>query len=109
MSIYVTPGTVETGELRVLPGSHTTSAPFIDERTSGDLGIGIPMAAGDVSLHITDVMHASMPPTSVQGPHRVAVLLGFSRPIAHTHDEGVRHYIDALLGAEDGQISRLGG
>ena len=109
MSIYVTPGTPETGELRVLPGSHTTSAPFIDERTSGDLGIGVPMRAGDVSLHITDVMHASMPPTSPVGPHRVAVLLGFTRPIAHTHDDALRHYNDALLGAEDGQISRIGG
>lgn len=109
MSIYVTEGNASTGELRVLPGSHRTSAPFIDERTSGDLGIGVPMNAGDVSLHITDVMHASMPPTSVAGPHRVAVLLGFTRPIAHTHDDGLRHYNDALLAAEDGQVTRLGG
>ena len=109
MSIYVSEGNAATGELRVLPGSHRTSAPFIDERTGGNLGIGVPMNPGDVSVHITDVMHASMPPTSVAGPHRVAVLLGFTRPISHTHDDGLRHYNDALLGSDDGQISRLGG
>lgn len=67
------------------------------------------MQPGDVSLHITDVMHASMPPTASEGPHRIAVLLPFTRPVPSTHLEGIRHYNDALLGSEDGQVTRLGG
>jgi hypothetical protein len=51
-------------------------------------------------------MHASMPPTSDEGPHRVSILLGFARPDAGNH-RGERHYNDVLLGREDGQVEHL--
>jgi hypothetical protein len=62
--------------------------------------------AGDVSLHYSDVLHASMPPASADGPHRISVLLGFS-PEGAGHHRGERHYNDVLLSRDDGQVPHL--
>ena len=108
MTICLTAGGPEAGELRALPGSHRTSHPFIDGTAVGAPdGVAIAVTAGDLSLHNGDVMHASLPPTSSVGPHRVSILLSFSRPAGSTH-LGSRHYNDALLGNPDGQVEHLG-
>jgi ectoine hydroxylase-related dioxygenase (phytanoyl-CoA dioxygenase family) len=107
MTICLTDGSEAAGELRVLPGSHEASYPFIDG-TDEQAPRGVSLAArrGDVSLHYTDVMHASMPPSSAQGPHRISVLLGFCPPDAG-HHLSERHYNDVLLGRDDGQVEHL--
>ena len=107
MTICLTEGSPAAGELKFLPGSQHTSHPFIDGREeSAPEGVSIPVTAGDMTIHIGDVMHVSMPPTSVDGPHRVSILMGFAPPDAR-HHRGERHYNDALLGAEDGQVPHL--
>ncbi len=108
MTICLTDGSPAAGELRALPGSHTTSHPFIDGNAPGaPTGIAIDVHAGDISLHDGDVMHVSLPPTSADGPHRVSILLSFARADA-VHHRGQRHYNDALLARDDGQIEHIG-
>ena len=107
MTICLTDGSPAAGELKFLPGSQHTSHPFIDGREeNAPDGVSVPVAAGDMTIHVGDVMHVSMPPTSTDGPHRISVLMGFSPPDAR-HHRGERHYNDVLLGADDGQVPHL--
>ena len=107
MTICLTDGSPEAGALKALPGSHVGSFPFVDGRdTRAPEGVTMSVAAGDVSLHYSDVMHASMPPTSDEGPHRISALLAFAPPVAG-HHRGERHYNDVLLGGEGGQVEHL--
>lgn len=108
MTICLTDGSAEAGELRVLPGSHRGSFPFVDGRdVRAPEGVRVNVTAGDVSLHYSDVGHASMPPTTPDGPERISVLLAFVPPDAG-HHRGGRHYNDVLLGGEGGQVEHLG-
>ena len=108
MTICLTRGTPEAGELRFLPGSHRGSYPFVDGTdTRAPRGVSVPVAAGDVTIHFTDVMHASMAPTSESGPHRISVLLAWVPPDAG-HHRGGRHYNDVLLEGDDGHVEHLG-
>ncbi len=108
MTICLTDGSPEAGELRVLPGSHRGSFPFVDGRdVRAPDGTPVRVTAGDVSLHYSDVMHASLPPTTADGPERISVLLAFV-PDGAGHHRGARHYNDVLLGGEGGQVEHLG-
>jgi ectoine hydroxylase-related dioxygenase (phytanoyl-CoA dioxygenase family) len=107
VTICLTEGTPEAGELRVLPGSHRGTFPFVDGRAeTAPEGVAVRVGAGDVSLHYSDLMHASLPPTSATGPHRISALLAFVPPDGG-HHRGERHYNDVLLGRDDGQIEDL--
>lgn len=105
-SIYLLPGRPETGELRMLPGSHQASCGFFE---TGDprapQGISLAGDPGDVSLHYGDIMHAAPPPTG-DGPFRQCVLLAFTRPDAYNH-RGLSSYNDVLLSRDDGQVEHL--
>ncbi len=108
ITICLTTGTPEAGELRFLPGSHRGGFPFVDGTdVAAPDGGGLPIGVGDGTLPYSDLMHASLPPTSALGPHRVSVLLGFA-PEAAGHHLGGRHYNDALLINDDGQVDHLG-
>jgi ectoine hydroxylase-related dioxygenase (phytanoyl-CoA dioxygenase family) len=108
MTICLTTGAPEAGELRFLPGSHRGSYPFVDgSDTRAPRGVSVPVTAGDVTIHATDVMHASMAPTSATGPHRISVLMAWVPPEAG-HHRGGRHYNDVLLDGDDGQVEHLG-
>ncbi len=107
MTICLTDGRPEAGELRFLPGSHRGSFPFVDGTDErAPRGVSVPVGAGDVTIHYGDVMHASMPPTSETGPFRVSVLMGFV-PSGYGHHRGGRHYNDVLLEGGDGQVDHL--
>jgi ectoine hydroxylase-related dioxygenase (phytanoyl-CoA dioxygenase family) len=105
-SIYLSPGRPETGELRVLPGSHTGSLGFFDASDPrAPRGVSLAGDPGDVSLHYGDIMHAAPPPTG-EGPFRECLLLGYARPDAYNH-RGMRSYNDVLLSRDDGQVEHL--
>src|SRR4051794_29661109 len=107
MTICLTDGSEAAGELRALPGSQHMTHPTIDGTDdNAPRGVSLAVHAGDVSLHYSDVLHASMPPTSAEGPHRISVLLGFS-PETAGHHRGERHYNAVLLSPDDGQVPRL--
>ena len=107
MTICLTDGSAEAGELRALPGSQHMTHPTVDGTEVGaPRGVSFGVKAGDLSLHYSDVLHASMPPTSAKGPHRVSVLLGFS-PEGAGHHRGERHYNDVLLSRDDGLVPHL--
>ena len=108
LTICLTDGSPEAGQLRFLPGSHRGAFPFVDgTAVEAPGGIGLPIEAGDVTMHYSDLMHASLPPTSSDGPYRISVLIGFS-PSDAGHHRGERHYNDALLINKDGQVDHLG-
>jgi ectoine hydroxylase-related dioxygenase (phytanoyl-CoA dioxygenase family) len=107
MTICLTDGSAAAGELRALPGSQHMTHPTVDGTEAGaPRGVSFGVKAGDVSLHYSDVLHASMPPTSAEGPHRISLLLGFS-PEGAGHHRGERHYNDVLLSREDGLVPHL--
>ena len=107
MTICLTDGSEAAGELRALPGSQHMTHPTIDgTEENAPRGVSFAVGAGDVSLHFSDVLHASMPPTSADGPHRISVLLGFT-PEGAGHHRGERHHNDVLLSRDDGQVPHL--
>jgi hypothetical protein len=106
-SIYLAPSRPETGELRMLPGSHEASLGFFEATDPrAPRGVAIAADAGDVSLHYGDIMHAAPAPTSNEGPFRRCVLLSFAREGAFNH-RGEQSYNDVLLGRDDGQVEHL--
>jgi len=105
-SIYLAPSRPETGELRMLPGSHEASLGFFEATDPrAPRGVGLAADRGDVTLHYGDIMHAAPPPTG-SGPFRRCVLLSFARADAHNH-RGESSYNDVLLSREDGQVEHL--
>ncbi len=107
VTVCLTSGTAEAGELRALPGSHRGGFPFVDgDDIKAPTGVALRATAGDVSLHYSDLMHVSMAPTSTVGPHRISALLAFIPPDAG-HHRGERHYNDVLLDGSDGQVDHL--
>jgi ectoine hydroxylase-related dioxygenase (phytanoyl-CoA dioxygenase family) len=105
-STYLWPSRPETGELRMLPGSHEASCGFAEASAPGaPQGISLAADPGDVSLHYGDIMHAAPPPTGT-GPYRQCLLMGWARPDAFNH-RGYKSYNDALLSRDDGQVEHL--
>jgi ectoine hydroxylase-related dioxygenase (phytanoyl-CoA dioxygenase family) len=106
ISIYLYDATPEQGCLQFLPGSHRFAYGFADAAAMDIPGaVTVPARAGDVTIHVGDVMHAAPPPLSDKGDFRQSVLLSFHPDF--TNHRGDRHYNDVLLGAEDGQVTHL--
>jgi len=106
VSIYLYDASPEQGCLQFLPGSHHYTFGFADaDKTQFPNAVTVPAEAGDITLHIGDVMHAAPSPKSHTAPYRQSILLAFHPDF--THHRGERHYNDVLLGAEDGQVSHL--
>jgi hypothetical protein len=106
-SVFLTPATPETGELRFLPGSWSRTCGFAEATDPrGPRGVGYAAAPGDVSLHYGDVMHAAPPPArSDLAEYRISATVGFARPEARSHVGG--SYNQVLHQREDGQIEHL--
>lgn len=107
VSLYLTPATPETGELRMLPGSWNRGCGPIDARhPRAPRGVSFAAAPGDVSLHYGDTMHAAPPPTRDDlDVYRISAVTGFARPGARPHRG--RHYNEVLHRREDGQVEHL--
>jgi hypothetical protein len=107
-SVFLTPATPETGELRFLPGSWQASCGYLNpasERTPR--GARFAAEPGDLTLHYGDVMHAAPAPTGQDLPgYRISAITGFTRSDARNH-RGAGSYNDVLHQREDGQIEHL--
>jgi hypothetical protein len=106
-SVFLTPATPETGELRMLPGSWQSGCGPIDARhPSAPRGVSFAAAPGDVSLHYSDTMHAAPPPERGDlATYRISAVTGYTRPGARAHRG--RYYNEVLHRREDGQIEHL--
>jgi ectoine hydroxylase-related dioxygenase (phytanoyl-CoA dioxygenase family) len=105
-SVNLTEASLDSGALRMLPGSWRASYPFVDPRhPRAPAGVTLNAGPGDVSLHYSDVMHASPPPTG-SGPYRISLLMAYTRPGAR-HHRGERAYNEVLLSRDDGQVEHL--
>jgi len=113
VTLNLTAGNADAGELRMLPGSWRSSVPFFEASDPrAPAGVGLEVAPGDVSLHYGDVMHAAPPPRRTgpwrdDGSFRTSVLLGFTPRDAIAHHRGEGGYNDVLLGNADGQVDHL--
>lgn len=106
-SIFLYPSRPESGELRMLAGSHESSYGFIDPNDPhAPKGVRVEADPGDVSIHYGDIMHAAPPPTSSEGPFRQCLLVGYARADAYNH-RGDSSYNDVLLSRDDGQVEHL--
>jgi len=107
-SVYLTPATADSGELRFLPGSHRGTYGFreaTDPRAPA--GAGFRAEPGDVSVHYGDVMHSAPPPARLDlDAYRISAVTGFARPDARNH-RGDQSYNAVLHQREDGQIEHL--
>jgi hypothetical protein len=106
-SLFLTPSTPETGDLRMLPGSWRAGCGPIDARhPQAPRGVSFAAEPGDVSLHYSDTMHAAPPPERDDlDVYRASVVTGYARPGTRPHRG--RHYNEVLHGREDGQVEHL--
>jgi hypothetical protein len=106
-SVFLTPSTPETGDLRMLPGSWQAGCGPVDARhAKAPRGVSFAAAPGDVSLHYGDTMHAAPPPERDDlDVYRVSAVTGYARPGVRPHR--CRHYNEVLHGREDGQVEHL--
>ena len=107
-SVFLTPSSPETGELKMLPGSWRGTCPYMDPASArAPQGARFAARPGDVSLHYGEVMHAAPPPArSDLETYRISAVTGFARPDARNH-RGASDYNDVLHQREDGQIEHL--
>jgi ectoine hydroxylase-related dioxygenase (phytanoyl-CoA dioxygenase family) len=107
-SVFLTPATPETGELRFLPGSWSRSCGYAEATDRGaPRGVSFAAEPGDVSVHYGDVMHAAPPPTRGDlATYRISATVGFARPGAR-HHRGESSYNAVLHQREDGQVEHL--
>jgi ectoine hydroxylase-related dioxygenase (phytanoyl-CoA dioxygenase family) len=106
-SVFLTPSTPETGDLRMLPGSWQAGCGPIDARhPQAPRGVAFAARPGDVSLHYGDTMHAAPPPErSDLAVYRTSAVTGYARPGVRPHRG--RHYNEVLHGRADGQVEHL--
>ncbi len=106
VTVCLTDGSPEAGELRMLPGSWKCGYNYIDaNHARAPRGVSLPVRAGDVTFHYGDVMHAAPPPTGPP-PHRISLLLAFERE-GERHPRGSGNFNEVLLGRDDGQVEHL--
>ncbi len=106
-SVFLTPSTPETGDLRMLPGSWRAGCGPIDARhPRAPRGAAFAAQPGDVSLHYGDTMHAAPPPERDDlALYRVSAVTGYARAGVRPHRG--RHYNEVLHRRDDGQIEHL--
>lgn len=65
VGISVTPGGAETGQLRVVAGSHRANVASSGVRFIQDLPVvPLPTETGDLTVHLSCTLHEAMPPTT---------------------------------------------
>lgn len=105
LSVFLTPANRETGGLWMLPGSAPFScAPDLFREDEPEGSVLLEAEPGDVTLHLSDTMHAAFPPSG-DGTLRESLILTWKPPNARPHD-GQSHYNDAIKG--DGGIPLAG-
>ena len=109
LSIFITPLTADTGELRMLPGSWRGSyGPIEPDHPRAPRGVSVSAESGDVTLHYGDVMHAApAPEESGLDTYRISMLTAYAQEKTLESRGRVRNYNEVLLGREDGQVEHL--
>ncbi len=110
LSIFITPLTADTGELRMLPGSWRGShRPIEPDHPRAPRGVSVSAQPGDVTLHYGDVMHAApAPEKSGLDTYRISMLTAFAQEEKADAPVRSRNYNEVLLGRDDGQVEHLG-
>jgi ectoine hydroxylase-related dioxygenase (phytanoyl-CoA dioxygenase family) len=102
VGVHLDPGTPETGQLHVLPGSHIASTPdpaFAD--TAAWPVVALATEPGDCSVHISHTLHAAPPPTGREHTGRRTFYLAFAPPSLFDAVAPMEDLVAAMQG-EDG-------
>lgn len=103
-SLFLSPATRESGELRFLPGSWRTAGRRLDVM-DWDQGISVSAGPGDFSLHYGDGLHAGTPPTAPKGPFRRSLVFEYGpRDRADEHSQA--QYDQLMLKADAAPLHR---
>lgn len=105
VGIQVTGSSAETGNLRVVPGSHGQTLRYGWQDRPGDVPVvSIDTAPGDVTVHVQDVMHASPRPTGA-GRRRTVYVTHY--PPALWDHIGPGEALNDLVRNRTEQVARL--
>lgn len=108
LTIFLEDATAEKGELRFLPGSAGGVSHAFASQAGESLGVAVPARAGDVTLHLSDVLHAAPPPTGgSETKCRTSLILTYPHERAFDYIGPGEAYNDVLLGSEDGQVQAI--
>ncbi len=108
VGIQLDRATPETGQLRMIAGSHRGTSRLPGPGETGHL----PMASlrtepGDVTVHFGHTLHAAPPPTEHRGPGRRALYLTFVPPLTFEMVAPRQGYNDVLFARTDGHIKHV--
>lgn len=82
VGVSVSDGGADSGQLRVLAGSHRAGVPAVGVRPGLDLPIvPLPTWAGDLTVHLSCTLHEATPPTATE---RKVMYTGFELPALAT-------------------------
>lgn len=107
VGIQIDAATAETGQLHVLPGSHTTTAWHLSPKvlaTDAYPTVALTTEPGDVTFHATDLLHAAPPPSGAGG--RRALYVSYSNPAALDVIAPGEGYNDVVLSSGEGNRVR---
>lgn len=105
VGIQITGSDPSTGNLRVIPGSHGQTVPYLWEQRFTDAPVvSIDTAPGDVTVHIQDLMHASPQPTGTGG--RRTLYVSFFPPTLWQYIGPGQAYNDLLRNRTE-EVARL--
>ena len=104
VGIQLEAATTETGQMHFLAGSHgATCRPFSDADLVDLPHVAVTTEAGDVTVHVADVMHAAPPPTGDTG--RRTLYVTFHNPALFEHVGPGEAYNDIVRRQRpDGQV-----
>lgn len=103
-SLFLSPATRESGELRFLPGSWRTAGRRLDVQ-NWDQGTSVTADPGDFSLHYGDGLHAGTPPTSDEGPFRRSLVFEYG-PRERADEHSQAQYDQLMLKVDAAPLHR---
>ncbi len=105
VGIQLDPATDDTGQLRMIPGSHrgTSRLPTVDEAERHSV-VALTTEPGDVTVHFGHTLHAAPPPKDPHASGRRALYLSYVPPLTFEMVGPGQGYNDVLFTRNEGRV-----
>ena len=105
VGIQLDPATEDTGQLRMIPGSHrgTSRLPDADQAEKHPV-VALTTEPGDVTVHFGHTLHAAPPPLDPDASGRRALYLSFVPPLTFEMVGPGQGYNDVLFTRGEGRV-----